>query len=161
MSIFDSQFVSSIAAENEAKVQAAEQARIAAQAAKEARAQTERELKRVIEQALLEFPAAAEQAGVQPLKVSYLGGGPLYLKHHAKVWPVCTWYCVDKAGNAYKMDHLGAYDSWVKEAKTGKVYVEKVELRKAVDHIAYQAQANMNGSLEETARFMLASYLRV
>ena len=161
MSIFDSQFVNSIAAENEARAKAAEQARIASEAAARARAQAENELKRVIDQALREFPAAAEQIGVKPLRVSYIGGGPLFLTHHAKVWPVSIWYCIDKAGNAYMMEHRGGSEEWIRKAKTDGGFVKKVERQEAIDYIAAQAQANMKGSLEETARFMLSSYLRI
>ena len=159
MGIFDSEFVETIAAENDARAKAAAEARNEALARENERRRTEERLRTLVDEALGEFPAIAEQLGIQPYRVSYLGA-PFLMKHHAKVWPVASWYSVDKAGHTYKMDHLGAYDAWIKEAKAGNAWVEKVERQEVVENIAFQTLANIRGSLEESVRDMLAPYLR-
>ena len=160
MAIFDSSFVNSIVAENDAHAQAEAEARVKSQALAAEKRKRDDEIKRLVDQALREFPAAAEQVGIVPYRVSFFGAGPLMLKHHAKVWPVASWYCIDKVGNTYRMDHHGAYDQWVKNAKAGKEWVKKIDRQEAIDHIAFQTTGNIHGTLEESVRGMLAPYLR-
>lgn len=160
MAIFDSNFINGVVAENDARAKAEAEARAKSQAQAAERRKRDDELKRIVDQALCEFPAAAEQIGIEPYRVAYFGAMPLLLKHHAKVWPVATWYCIDKSGNTYMMDHHGAYDQWVKDAKAGKEWVKKVDRQEVISHIAHQTTANIRGTLEESARGMLSPYLR-
>lgn len=160
MAIFDTDFIQGIVAENDARAKAEADARARSQEAAAQKRKRDDEIKRLVDQALREFPAAAQQIGLEPFRVTYLGASPLMLKHHAKVWPVASWYCIDKDGNTYTMDHMGAYEQWIKKAREGKEWVDKVDRQVVIDHIAFQTTANIHGTLEESVRGMLAPYLR-
>ena len=165
MSVFDSNYVNSIAAQNQAQAKAAVQAKADTQVRAAERPQMLAKYRSVIEQALVEFPGVAQQLDIEPYKVSYFGGGPFYLKHSVKVWPFNVWYCIDKAGNIYRMDHLAVYDAWIKEAKAGRAYVKPVERKEAVDWYVTQLRLDIGwtptySEVESEMRDRLTPYLK-
>ena len=166
MSVFDTEYVNSIAAQNQAQAKAAAQAKADAQVRAAERAQQMAKYRSVIEQAVAEFPGVAQQLGLEPYKVSYIGGGPFYLKRNVKAWPFNIWYCIDKTGNVYCMDTHGSYDGWVKEAKAGSGWVKPVEMKEVISWYETQLRLDTGATptytaVESEMRDRLTPYLKV